>query len=287
RNMGTEYVLLVGGDTYDYRDFLNIGSLSFIPSLYAQTDANVQFAPVDPLYADTDGDQVPDLAIGRFPVRTSQELATLVNKTLAYATKSYAHTAVFAADKYDAAQRYSFTQDSETLINAMPADWQVSRAHMDELGLAGARTALMDAVNNGVAVTSFFGHGALNEWSFDRLFTGADAQTLTNSGQPTVVTQWGCWNTYYVSPTEDTMGHALLLNGDRGAAAVLGAATLTRADYERQLGEALYARLFVPGTTVGQAVLAAKRAFAQTRPGGLDVILGWTQLGDPALVIQP
>ena len=46
------------------------------------------------MYADADNDGVPDLAIGRFPVRTTAELDTLVAKTLAYAAKSYGRTAV-------------------------------------------------------------------------------------------------------------------------------------------------------------------------------------------------
>ena len=45
----------------------------------------------------------------------------------------------------------------------------------------------------------------------------------------------GCRNTYYVSPTEDTMGYALMLNGDRGAAAVDGANTFTEAVSEQAL----------------------------------------------------
>jgi hypothetical protein len=118
------------------------------------------------------------------------------------------------------------------------------------------------------------------------LFSGADAAGLTNPSRPTVVTQWGCWNTYYVSPSEDALGHQLMLNGDRGAVAVLGASTLTKAAAERELAFAVYRRRFQPGMTIGRAIFAAKRAYATRHPQHLDVILGWTQLGDPALVIE-
>ena len=37
QNLGTQYVLLVGGDTYDYRNYLGMNSISFIPSLYIAT----------------------------------------------------------------------------------------------------------------------------------------------------------------------------------------------------------------------------------------------------------
>src|SRR6185503_8189766 len=101
RNLGTKSVLLVGGDTYDYRNYLGIGSISFIPSLYATTSPTVRFVPSDALYTDFDNDGVPNLAIGRFPVRTQAELDTVIAKTLAYDGKSYLRSAAFAADVRD------------------------------------------------------------------------------------------------------------------------------------------------------------------------------------------
>ncbi len=52
QNLGTQYVLLVGGDTYDYRNYLGKNSISFIPSLYVTTSNVAKFVPADPLYAD-------------------------------------------------------------------------------------------------------------------------------------------------------------------------------------------------------------------------------------------
>ena len=101
-----------------------------------------------------------------------------------------------------------------------------------------------------------------------------------------MVTQWGCWNNYHVTPSYNTLGHKLLLSGDRGAAAVLGAATLTEAHSEQKLGRLLFARLGRPGATLGGALVEAKRELAQTEPDLIDVILGWTLLGDPTMRID-
>ena len=46
--LGTQSVLLVGGDTYDYRNYLGVNSISFIPSLYASTGRYVALRPVRP-----------------------------------------------------------------------------------------------------------------------------------------------------------------------------------------------------------------------------------------------
>ena len=99
--------------------------------------------------------------------------------------------------------------------------------------------------------------------------------------------QWGCWNTYYVSPRTETLANALLLSGDRGAAAVLGATTLTEDVAENELGKLLMGRLTETGKPMGLAILEAKQELATSQPGYSDVLLGWNLLGDPALVVEP
>ena len=138
-----------------------------------------------------------------------------------------------------------------------------------------------------LALTSFFGHSGPSVSSFEGLFDAIDAEELQNFALPTVVTQWGCWNTYYVSPRFDSMAHRLLLSGDNGAAAVFGATTLTESSSDRALGDLFTPLVTAPGVTLGEALTDAKQALALTDPGRLDVILGWTLLGDPALMIEP
>ena len=285
RSLGTRFVLLVGGDTYDYHDRLGIGSVSFIPTLYTQTDDIVHFAPVDALYGDIDLDGVPELAVGRLPVRTSAELSDAIDKTLTYGRHTLGRTAILAADGLDSAAGYDFGRTSRLLASQLGAAWQTVTANIDQLGVAAARSEIIGRIEEGTALTSYFGHSGPAVWSFQGLFDTSHAEALSNSGKPTVVTQWGCWNTYHVAPHYDTLGHRLLLSPDRGAAAVLGAATLTEAQSEAKLGILLFDELSVPGMPLGEAVLRAKRRLASTDPGLLDVLLGWTLLGDPTLVM--
>jgi hypothetical protein len=97
--------------------------------------------------------------------------------------------------------------------------------------------------------------------------------------------QWGCWNTYHTSPRVSTLGDAFMTDGDHGAAAVLGATALTEVASDRLLSSLLLERLAVPGTTLGEAMVAAKSELASANPYALDVLLGWTLLGDPAMVV--
>ena len=284
-NMGTRAVLLVGGDTLDYLDYLGVGSLSFIPTVYTNTGSGATFTPTDALLADGDGDLVPDVAIGRLPVRTSAELAAIVAKILAYETGGHRYTAVFAAD--DSEPGTPFTETSSELIDELPGSWHVTRAHIDESGEAGARAALLAALDGGVALTSFIGHSGPDRWTFDGLFASEDVGLLNNVGAPTVVSQWGCWNTYFVEPEVDTMAHAFMLGEGGGAAAVLGAATVTTFREDDAFAPLLQRHLTMPGKPIGEAILDAKRDLAEIHPGMLEVILGLNLLGDPALVVAP
>ncbi|MGD1149294.1 MAG: C25 family cysteine peptidase [Thermoanaerobaculaceae bacterium] len=283
KSMGTRYILLVGGDTYDYFDYLQTGSVSFIPTPYAVTGDLVNYAPADPLLADVNGNGVPDLALGRFPVRTPAELDSVIAKTLAYGARPNA--AVFAADLADGS--YSFKQLTEGLVATVPPGWRITRAYADDLGASGAKSVLLGAINQGVALASYVGHSGFTQWSLYDIFDLADAETLLNAGKPTVVAQMGCWNTYYVDPQTNTLAHKLLLSGDRGAAAVLGPATLSESESEIALARLLFPLILQKGVPLGTAVTQAKAQLAQTMPQAIDVLRGWTLLGDPALVIAP
>lgn len=284
-NRGTKYILLVGGDIYDYRQFQNENARSFIPSLYASTDRVVNFAPVDAKYVDLNDDNVPDLSIGRLPIRNLAELDILVAKRDQYLNRDYAGTALFAADQYDNGQQYDFSSDADRINQDYFQGWNTTKAYVDTDGVQAARTKVVDKINAGQSLTSFFGHSSTNQWSFSGLFTGSDAAALDNAGKPTVVTQWGCWNTYYVDPAEESMGHRFMVEGDRGALAVMGASTLTSANSERELAEIVFAKM-TNGLRIGDAILEAKQEYAQTNPEALDVLLGWTLLGMPELVVN-
>lgn len=278
--MGVEYVLLVGADTYDYRNYSGVGSISFIPSLYANTLDPVKLAPVDPLYTDVDGDNVPDRAIGRFPVRTAAELKLMVDKTLLYDSQTGMQTAILAADD-------GFQNDSEAFASPFSdSGWAIKRAYIQSMGNSAARATLIAGLNAGPRLASFVGHSGPNHWTLNPLFVAGDAATLTNTN-PILVTQWGCWNTYYVDPAYNTLGHMFLLSGMNGAALVTGSTTLTNSNSERQLGRLMMAQLAQPGMTIGEAMQVSKAKLAQTHPEMHDVLLGWTILGDPTTVVMP
>jgi hypothetical protein len=72
-----------------------------------------------------------------------------------------------------------------------------------------------------------------------------------------------------------------------GAAAAVGTTALASDGAQRALAKLFAGELAAPGVRLGKAMLGAKRALARVRPHAADVQLGWTLLGDPALIISP
>ena len=115
----------------------------------------------------------------------ADELAALVDKTLAYPTAGHFGKAVFAADKSEISN--DFEGVSEATLEEIGPDWEIERAYVDPLGIDGARSALIGALDEGVAFAQYAGHSSKEAWSFSGLLTRDDAALLTNSGQPAVI----------------------------------------------------------------------------------------------------
>ena len=129
-----EHVLLVGGDSYDYTDNLGLGSISFIPTHYAPTRF-IPHTPSDALLADLDGDGLSDKAIGRWPVRSRDDLQAIVDKTLAWPDIANPESAVWVIDAEEAGTP-SFSRQADVmmapLLGQQWPDEQLDRLAFDE-----------------------------------------------------------------------------------------------------------------------------------------------------------
>jgi hypothetical protein len=281
--MGVDYVLLVGADTYDYKNYLGTGSVSLVPTVYSAV-GDIAYTPTDAAYADLDGDDVPEFAIGRLPVRSIAELAAIRTKILAVQGSNPQRSVILVAGGSDG--ELDFSAISDGFAGLLPGIWQSSEAYVDDIGVQRANQALLDELNGGVQMVSYVGHSAPIQWSSANQTVLTSNQVLGLSGGVTdLVVQWGCWNSYFVSPNADTMAHAFLLTPGRGAAAVIGVAGLTGAEAHSALGTALYPHL-APGTRIGDALRAAKSSLAGAAGIHRDILISSTLLGDPAMPIR-
>ena len=279
---GTRYVLLVGGDTYDYHNYLGVGSISFVPAMYRSTSEVVRHAPVDAALADGDGDGVPDLAIGRLPVRTVAELNTMTAKLIAAESPRSTYQALLVSGASDPGMSFSGMNDD--FFSVLPAGWSNSRIDVGALGASAARSALVSAWSQSPAMISYVGHSAPGQWTYDPLLTAGDVSQLAGTTAVPMVMQWGCWNTYFVSPNANSLAQALLLQGSHGAAGVFGAVSLTDISGHRHLAPATLSR-FTSGQRIGDVILQARRDLAQRGIVLVEPMIGSNLLGDPAMVL--
>lgn len=292
-SLGTRYVLLVGGDTYDYFDRLGLGSISDVPTIYGRTHYLVNHAPLDHAYADVDGDGAPEMAVGRLPVRTSAELGFLIDKVLSY-PNGLGVSSVFAAERANPAEGADYRAEVDQIIAGLDPLWQqnVTRVYLDDYpagssGVAAARNDLRSAINAGRALVTYYGHGSPTVWSREQLLQSSQLNAiLGNAGAAPIVTEFGCWGGYFVAPQFNSMSHGWLNAGNRGAAAMLASSGLTEHDSDRVMAATLLPGLSESGIRIGDAMLQAKRSLMLSQPELRDVVYGLTLFGDPSMRVS-
>lgn len=280
-----KYVLIVGSDTVDPWDHLGLGSISFVPTNYLKIGDVITFSPTDEAYVDRNNDGLGELPIGRLPVRTPAELDASIAKLIAWEANLgfQGRKALLAAGASDAERAISSVNEAyRTSLSA----WRVDLAQVDDLGTAATRQRVLDAFAQSTPLIGFVGHSSPGQWDFSPVLRWQDAASLPQEGLPVLVAAWGCWNSYYVNPGYESLSAHLLRVPGGGAAAAIGATTLTTDTSHRALGTLFYQRVAAGARTVGEAFRGAKQdLFATGSPK--DAIYGMTLLGDPAMGLPP
>jgi hypothetical protein len=281
------HVLLVGGATHDPNNHSGLGAINFLPPPYVRSYDMVYFTPADSLLADLDGDAVGDKSIGRWPVHTVEQLENLIAKTAAWRARlAGASSALLVADREDP-NVPSFVGQLEGLATGVLygdsqqglVPWQLQRVYMDDFPSAKAARdeGLVPAVNGGVALTVFAGHGSPSAWTHSGLLNWNHVDEL--GGEGTLISPLACYTTYFPADKTNTLANRLM-NNVGGAVAIHGAVTLGEAGDNEVMARLVLEKMIHEGMTLGEATLAARRELARSRP---DVVRNWVVLGDPTL----
>ena len=155
------------------------------------------------------------------------------------------------------------------------------------MSVDSARNLLIDELNSGVRLAMYTGHSSSKRWAFEGVFRNSDVGGLFNENNPFGVVQWGCWNTYFVQPEEDSLGHAFMLSENKGAAFVIGASTLTNAGEESRFASLFNIYMLADDLTIGDALSLAKREYAnESNTVHKDILWGISLLGDPVIKLN-
>jgi hypothetical protein len=276
------YVVLLGDDTFDPRDFLGTGDKSYVPSLYGW-DGVFGRVPSETRYADRDGDGRPDVAIGRLPARTAAEADLLVDKIARFAESGARSGHLIAVDESVGAD-ISFRGEGEGLRARLPSG-SVSFVDVQAQGVTAARSDLLEGLKRGAQTTSYFGHGGEDVWSNQGLLRNADVAALEGTGQQTVLFSWTCETQWYVSEGR-TISEELLLVANGGTVASLGPGGISDPALQANLSRRVY-DYYLAGRTLGEAVRRAKSDALAEDPKLAPVVQGFSLLGDPTIRLRP
>ncbi len=273
------YVLLAGEGTYDYRDNLGHGE-SLVPVKMLATPLGL--ATSDNYYADLDGDHLPEMAIGRLPVATAQELDAMLGKLITY-DPSQMNKTLLLADNPD--NGGDFSSDSDDLSLEIPPHHPVERIYLSDYSLAAARRLLFDGFSGGALFINFTGHSAVDRFEDRGLLATRDVSSLTNSKLP-IVTALSCVVGQFALPGYDSLSESLVTKQGGGAIAFFGATGMALNADSIELGKLFYQTIFADGATdLGSAV---KMSFEKMKAlhGDSYVMDAYNLQGDPALGLK-
>jgi hypothetical protein len=270
-----KYFVLTGTGTVDYRGIeVEPGAL---PPMMTSTPDGL-FAS-DSLFVDSNGDRLPEAAIGRIPVSTPPELSAYVAKLEANdRVDASLSPMIFSADGAD--QGASFRRDSvlaEAPLESLPA----TRIYLDDLGGAAARTALINAWHTGSPLMSWNGHGGLDQLSNAAVLSSFDAPDLYSTGRLPIVVAMTCTINRFENGFVDPLGTALTKEAAGGAVAVWSASGLSLHSQASEI-QRTFMRLAsqATGVRVGDLMVKALAAHAN------DTSSIYLLLGDPAIRVD-
>jgi MYXO-CTERM domain-containing protein len=265
-------VLLVGDATFDPRNFTGLGDFDFAPTKLVDT-AQVETSS-DDWFVDTDEDGLPNLGIGRLPVRTAAQATTVVQKILSYAGKTeLPRGALFVTDQNDTDLNFEqASANSATAVSDLTSIDTFMRSDP-----TATKAGLLAKLGAGPFLVNYFGHGSVEVW--DDLFSITDAAALTNQ-HSSIYVSMNCLNGFFHDLYTTSLAEALLEAPSGGAVAVWASSTLTAFEPQMTLNREFLSR--IGRTSLGEADMAAKRAITD-----VDARRTWMIFGDPTLFGSP
>lgn len=306
------FVLLVGNGHYDFQNFLRSSNPKpiYLPPLLGCWDPWLCEVASDNRLATVDGDDpLPDMMLGRLPVRSVAEASTVVSKVLQYEQAppagDWRRRILFVADNSrtstgqpDPAGNFEF--QSEAVIAQLPPGYPPARVYFDPYPTddqgepyryrtpAQTTPAIVAALDQGQLFTNYIGHAASNVWAHEWLFIGPsrnrnDLAQVANGPRLSVHLSMACLTGNFADPTYNSLDAELLLHAAGGSVASWGATGFGVATGHDWLQQGFYQAVFQKGLArLGPATLDSKLDLYLATQSHHDLIDTYGLLGDPA-----
>jgi hypothetical protein len=271
------YLLIVGDATIDYRDYLGKAPRNNVPSPMVPVMYGGETVS-DARLVDVDDDSRSELAVGRWPVDSIDQVEKLVDRTLAYEQSAASGDVLFAADGTEA----RFAAAAERIAENANLD----RNRTDILVGANAQE-IAARWNSGTWLTVYIGHGSVERWGKDDVFYPEAVEELRPSHSP-IVLQLTCLSGLFAHPDLTSLSETMLLH-EQGPVLLIAATSLTLSTHQEVLALPLLESLQDPEIVrVGDAFQRAKETLDISNPGLREISDTYVLLGDPsALIVRP
>jgi hypothetical protein len=315
------YATLLGDASFDHRGRVLSVHQDFIPAWSNRYERSLWFGgytanwPADDYFALFDGRDTTTLylAVGRLPAQTSAQALDMVRKTRDHYTSadpgSWRSRVAMVADDICQGACYDggfvnfvhITQAERELIPAMPPEMDIRRIYMTEYpdpvtGIEcraadkpSARDALIDAINDGVWLVDYVGHGGSTQMADEKVLLSSDIPAMQNAGRLHYFMTASC-SVGKFDETAEGLGETILKAPSGGAVVSISASAVAGSTDNVELNEATLKAMFAGASihpdsirTVGEAVILARAA-----RGAIGFRLNDTKyniLGDPATTL--
>lgn len=277
------YVLLAGDATYDPQNYTGGRNRNLIPTAMVYTEF-AGYVASDVWYTIFDHNSQPKMAIGRLPAQTPSQLETMVQKTISYeenATSDWLRRALLVADDET---RFNDVSDwlADELTTRGYAPQKLYMTENEEI-----RDAIISALNHGVGIISYAGHGGLEVWGDETVLQTEDTSMMRNGDRLPLFTTFTCLNGYFQHPNVDTLAETLLYTEEGGAVAAVAPSGRTFTAQQVPFANRFYTQLIHGEASTLGAVLQEAKIAVVTETGLDQTVHPFNLLGDPALRFQP
>ena len=243
-----KYLCLFGDGSFDYKERLP-NNTNIIPSWHAYDSFNLTssfvsddfYGMMDPNEGEMDTSDKLDIAIGRIIADSPQQAKEMVDKVASYYVEAsygnWRNNVLVVSDDVDESWEKDIQLTTDAIGDNITDEKRfinVTKIHSDafvqESSAGGdsypaVKTAMVNAIESGVLVVNYFGHGGEDGLTKERIFEKPDAQNLNNVCKLNCFVTVTCEYTRFDNPLRPTAGEYTYWNREGGA---IGLITTTR-----------------------------------------------------------
>ena len=304
-----KYLLLFGDASYDPKNRLP-DNTNYIVSYQSENSTNELYSYVsDDYFALLDNEEniisdnpnIPflDIGVGRFPVQTLEEAKIAVDKVINYsAPESFGDWRLnicFVGDDNDESETVHSLQ-AEQLADYISTNYPIMNvdkiyldAYEQQSSTGGQRcesvnNAISDAINKGVFLVNYTGHGGELGWAHERILEIDDINSWNNKYKLPLFMTATCEFSRYDDPQRESAGESVFLKENGGAIALFTTSRVVFTNSNMELNSSLFENLFPDSTNYPQRL---GDVLTKTKNNVNNISntnhRNFTLLGDPAL----